>query len=277
MRAAFLLTRTEIRHRWPSLIVLAVLVALTGGVTLTAVAGARRTASSYERFLETSRNQDVILFADDARPADVAKLRAMPGVDAIGYGRQMTIVLPSGEFLGVGGALDRVLFHDVYRLRIVEGRAVRPGAADEVVIGEPLARASRLRVGQTLDLNSYTPAQVASLAHENVGKPLGPRIALRVVGISRSPSDLSLQGSAGGLLLLSKDFVDKYGHAIGNFSGPHGGVLLVRLRDHTAGVDDQHPVGNLDRRQAVGDDDRRAAAQQRAQSALHEPFRRQVQ
>jgi putative ABC transport system permease protein len=237
MRAAFLLSRTELRHRWPSLIVLAVLVALTGGVTLTAVAGARRTSSSYRRFLEKSRNQDLIIFADDVRPADVAKLRAMPGVDAIGYGRQMTIVRPSGEFIGVGGALDDVIFHDVYRLRIVEGRPVRPGASDEVVIGEPLARASGLHVGQLLDLNSYTPAQARGLARdEDVGKPLGPRLALRVVGISRSPSDLSLQGSAGGLLLLTKSFVDKYGHAIGNFSGPHGAVLLVRLRDHAAGV-----------------------------------------
>jgi putative ABC transport system permease protein len=45
-----------------------------------------------------------------------------------------------------------------------------------------------------------------------------------------------LQGSAGGLLLLSKDFVEKYGSRIGNFSGPHGGVLLARLTDGSDGV-----------------------------------------
>src|ERR1043165_9110942 len=112
MRAALLLARSELRRRWPSLLVLAVLVAFTGGVTLTAVAGARRTASSYDRFLEVSRNQDAILFADDVRPADVARLRQMPGVDAIGYARQMTIVRPNGEFLAVGGALDDVVFRD---------------------------------------------------------------------------------------------------------------------------------------------------------------------
>lgn len=236
MRAALLLTRSELRRRWPSLLVLAVLVAITGGVMLTAVAGARRTASSYNRFIDTSRNHDVILFVDDIRPADVARLRAMPGVEAIGYGRQMSIVLPSGEFLGVGGAIDNSIFHDVDRLRIVQGRSVRPGAADEVVIGEPLARSSGLRVGQVLNLRTFTQAQIRSLIRGESPVPAGPRVRLRVVGISRSPGDLSLQGSAGGLLLLSTDFVRKYGSRIGNFSGPHGGVLLARLTDHAAGV-----------------------------------------
>src|SRR5438094_2033161 len=110
MRAALLLSRSELRHRWASLLVLAVLVALTGGVTLTAVAGARRTSSSFDRFLDTSRSDDLTVFADDARPADVAKLRTIPGVEAIGYARGLVIVRASdaagGRFLAAGGALD---------------------------------------------------------------------------------------------------------------------------------------------------------------------------
>jgi len=236
MRAAWLLSRSEVRRRWPSLLVLAVLIAITGGVTLTGVAGARRTSSSYDRFLESSRNQDAIVFANDVRPADVARLRAMPGVEAIGYAAQLAIISPNRQFLGVGGARDDAIFRDILRLRIVEGRAVRPGAADEVVIGEPLARADRLHVGQVLELESFTPAQVASFERDDFPVPAGPHVRLRVVGISRTPSDLSLQGSAGGLLLLSRDFVEKYGSRIGSFNGPNGGVLLARLRDGSDGV-----------------------------------------
>src|SRR4029077_11389060 len=139
MRAAWLLSRSEVRRRWPSLLLLAVLIAITGGVTLTGVAGARRTSSSSDRFLEPSRNQDAIVFANDGRPADVARLRAMPGVEAIGYAGQLSIIQPNRQFLAVGGARDDVIFRDILRVRIVEGRAVRPGAADEVVIGEPIA------------------------------------------------------------------------------------------------------------------------------------------
>jgi hypothetical protein len=160
----------------------------------------------------------------------------MPGVEALGYARQMTIVRPSGEFVGVGGALDDVLFRDVDRLRIVEGRAAHPGAPDEVVVGEPLARASHVHLGDALDLQSFTPTQVAHFGRSDFPVPAGPRLHLQVVGITRSPSDLSLQGSAGGLLLLSTDFVAKYGSRIGNFSGPHGAVLLARLTDHADGV-----------------------------------------
>src|SRR5437868_3052175 len=182
MRAALMLSRSEIKRRGASLLLLAALVAVTGGVTLTAAAGARRTSSSYDRFIATTKNQDVVVFADDARPADVARLRALPGVEALGYARQMTIVRPSGEFVGVGGALDDVVFRDVDRLRIVEGRAVRPGATDEVVVGEPLARASNLHIGDALDLRSFTPAQVAHFGRGDLPVPAGPRLRLRVVG-----------------------------------------------------------------------------------------------
>src|SRR4029077_8931488 len=106
MRAAWLLSRSEVRRRWPSLLLLAVLIAITGGVTLTGVAGARRTSSSSDRFLEPSRNQDAIVFANDVRPADVARLRAMPGVEAIGYAAQLAIISPNRQFLGVGEVRD---------------------------------------------------------------------------------------------------------------------------------------------------------------------------
>jgi hypothetical protein len=237
MRAALLLSRCEIRRRWPGLLVLAVLVALTGGVTLTAVAGARRTASSFDRFLDVSRNDDVTVFADDVRPADVDKLRKLPGVEELGYARGMLLVGPNGQFLAAGGALDEVIFRDIDRLRILDGRPVRPGATDEVVIGEPLARVNGLHVGMLLNLKSYSPAQSSGLRQRgDVGKPEGPQLRLRIVGISRSPGDLSLQGSDGGVLLLSKALVDKYGTRIGTYAGPHAGVLLVRVHDHAAGV-----------------------------------------
>jgi len=106
MRAAWLLSRYELRRRWPSLLLLAVLIAVTGGVTLTAAAGARRTSSSYNRFIATSKDQDAIVFADDVRLADVARLRAMPGVEAIGYAVQMSIIQPNRQFLGTGGSVE---------------------------------------------------------------------------------------------------------------------------------------------------------------------------
>src|SRR5262245_15901654 len=118
MSAVRLLVRAELRRRWGSLLVVTLLVALAGGVTLAAVAGARRTETSFDRFQDATLSHDVLVFAEGIERRDVTKLRSLPGVEAIGYGRQLAMVRPDGEFLAVGGPLDDATFRDVARLRI---------------------------------------------------------------------------------------------------------------------------------------------------------------
>ena len=238
MGAISLLVRAELRRRWRSLVVVALLVAFAGGATLAAVAGARRTSTAFDRFRETTRNHDVLLFAQGINRADVERLRALPGVAAIGYLRQLALIRPDGNFLAVGGPLDDAVFRDVDRLRIVDGRAPRPGVPEEVVVPEPLARQTGLRTGDALPVRSFTQAQIGGITSDssNLPEPAGPKARLRVVGISRLPLDLSLQGRAGGVLIVQRSFVEKYGADIGNFSGESGGVLFVRLTDGEAGV-----------------------------------------
>ena len=47
--------------------------------------------------------------------------------------------------------------------------------------------------------------------------------------------------------------------------------------DDPAALDHQHPVGDLDRRQPVGDDERGPVGEDRPQRALHQPLRRDVE
>src|SRR5262249_33988581 len=233
-----LLWRAALRRSWRGLVFVAVVVALVGSVTLAALAGARRTSSSFDRFLQVSRAQDVLVFADDAARADVRRLRSLPGVEAIGYGRGLALLRPNGELVAAGAPLDGSFFRGVYRPRIVSGRDPAPGATDQVVLPEALARRLGLSVGDTLHLLSYTQEEVDAVRHGGaVDAPGGPRFALRVVGVSRMPLDLSLQGAAGGVMILPRAFSEQYGADIGNYSGPHGAVLLVRLTRGSAGVD----------------------------------------
>jgi hypothetical protein len=51
----------ELRARWRAWVSLAVLVALAGGCVLATVAGARRTGSAYQRFLQASKASDVLV------------------------------------------------------------------------------------------------------------------------------------------------------------------------------------------------------------------------
>ncbi len=213
---------------------IAVIVAFAGAVTLAAVAGASRTATSFDRFLDTTRTNHVLVFAEDVGPDDVEELRALPGVQGVGYARQLAMIRPDGEFLAVGGSLDDGLFTDVDRPFLVAGRSADPGAPDEVVVGESLATAEGLAPGDVVPVRSYSQEQVDT---GDLQVPAGPELELKVVGIERSAIDLSLQGGEGGVLLLPKAFTEAHGDQIGNFSGESGAVLLVRLDDGNAGVD----------------------------------------
>ena len=68
----------------------------------------------------------MLVFAEGIGPSDVQKLRSLPGVAAVGYLRQLAMTRPDGDFLAVGGPLDGAMFHDVNRLRIIDGRVPRP-------------------------------------------------------------------------------------------------------------------------------------------------------
>jgi hypothetical protein len=61
MGAVLLRVRAELRSGLRSWLGLALLVGLVGGVVIAAAAGARRTDSAYERFLEHQRAADVFL------------------------------------------------------------------------------------------------------------------------------------------------------------------------------------------------------------------------
>ena len=132
------------------------------------------------------------------------KLRSLPGIAAVGYLRQLAMTRPDGDFLAVGGPLDGAMFHQVNRLRIINGHAPRPDVPEEVVVPEPLAGQAHLRVGDSLPFKSSLPKQIATITSDaDLPEPKGPAATLRVVGISRLPIDLSLQSRSGGVLILN--------------------------------------------------------------------------
>ena len=75
--------RLDVRERLRSLAILALLVAVTSGVVLTSVAGARRGESAVERLLERTKPATVAALPN--RPGfDWDAVEALPGVEAVG-------------------------------------------------------------------------------------------------------------------------------------------------------------------------------------------------
>ena len=232
MRGSWLVARAELRRRWGSVVALTLLVGLVGALGLGALAGARRTSTAFDRFREETRARDLTVFTPDVDAATVAKLRALDGVQAIGQARALVTTV-NGEFSSTGAPLDGQVGSTVDRPRVVEPVGYRAAdRAREIAVPEPLARTQDIAIGDTITLHGFAPSQIEDLlAGGEVDEPAGPEVLLRVVGITRSPSDLSIEGQTGGVLFTTRRFAREYGRRIGAFAPV---VLLVRLSDDDA-------------------------------------------
>ena len=183
--------RSQLRRHWRSLVALGLVAGLVGGVATAAFAGARRTATAYDRLVDASGFGDAYVMLLEADPADVRAVAASPAVAGIVDSRYTV-----GRHTG---AEETVLFPvqtevaPSQRFVLRTGRWTDPGAADEIVVSERLAGWLDIGVGDVWPWQALTGAEFADLLRDRWdGAATGERVDLRVVGVVRSPTDVVL-------------------------------------------------------------------------------------
>lgn len=227
MGAVGMLARAEIRSRWRGTVVLTLLVGIVGAVVLASVAGARRSDSALPRFNAYSRSSDIELQVGTVTPAQLRAFRRVPKVTGVATLTGFFLATNARDSnLAIASADDTKLGTVVDRARLVMGRKANPKAVDELNIGEGLAADLHLTVGDHFPVTGYTVAQSVRAVTENddPGKPLGPKVDLRIVGIVRRPLDLGDRGASGGVVVLTPAFTHKYKSQIYRF----GSILRIR-------------------------------------------------
>jgi FtsX-like permease family len=151
-------------RRWPGYLALALLVGLVGGVAMGAVVAARRTDSSYPKFLASTNPSDLVVqpFTSPAyAPGFVRQLARLPHVARAAVAVPLTAVTltPSGhpgtvllahvQLAATVGGPDG-LYSGQDRVTITAGRRPDPARADEVVATQDAASAFHLHVGSRL-------------------------------------------------------------------------------------------------------------------------------
>ena len=231
MRAVAFVAWRDARRRWLGTIAAALLVGIVGAVVLSTVAGARRSDSALHRFNVYSRSADIELTLAPPSAAQMAAFARTPGIAALATLR-VYAVQPTNipvQNLAIGAPINGTMDNAVDRPRLISGRLENPGVADQIDIGESLAHLAHLRIGDTLDLESWTPAQITRIfSTGQFVKPAGPRPRLRIIGIVRRPLDLGERGGQGGVTVLPQAFNTVYGKKIGTFAG-----LALRIRTVT--------------------------------------------
>ena len=205
------LVARELRNRWRGALAIALVVGLAGGVVLASAAGARRTGSAYDRFVDETATRDAWMQVDEGNvDAILDEVEALDLVESSGR-VEMIPVMPTDESLVTDVDLtllaspDGRWGTDIDRPVVLEGRVPHASATDEVLLNELAAEQTGLVVGDRIEAAAFTPQQLEKLftggTFEGFG---GPEVDLRVVGIGRQASDL--QGSEisqGGMLLVS--------------------------------------------------------------------------
>ncbi len=233
MRAITMVAWSDLRRRWVGTLAVAVIVGIVGALVLSTVAGARRTSTALRRFNEYSRSADLEVTPGRATAEQLAAFRTTPGIAALGllriYALQPTNATP---YLSIGAPVDGEMNNAVDRPRLISGRLADPNDADELDIGESIANLAHLKIGDTLNLKSWSQAQVDRVF--TTGKfepPSGPAPQLHIVGIVRRPLDLGARSAAGGVVVLTPGFNRKYGNQIGTFNGYAMRIRTVSAAD----------------------------------------------
>jgi putative ABC transport system permease protein len=285
MAAVWARVRAELRRRWRATLLLALVVGLTGGVVLAAVAGARRTDSAMGRFLAYYRPLNVSVEAEEL---DLRAVERLPEVAATGKGAYMALAPPTASgapdpalgsvnpWVDAGGGIGRTS----ERPLLVAGRLPDPARPLEAAVDETLAARRHVGPGRTLRMWAYTAQQVEQIsAAGGFGAdpvaPKGPALDLTVTGIVRLPHDLSPVAVDQDVIYLGSDdlyltvaFWRAYGTTVGNLGVGQGFRLRRGERDleaFSAGV--RGLPGGQKAIILVGSDAERAAA--RAERAIH--------
>lgn len=216
-----------------------VLLGLVGGVALAAAAGARRTATAYDRMLAQVAPYDVLVNPDEGSesaltPGDIAEL---PGVTAVGtlLGVPVVPVDADGEpnLDGFTVALaDGVAGREVGVPLMDEGRL--PEASDEVLVSPTFAEEHGVGVGGTVPMLmvDFEAALAAEEAGE-LGALPGEVRAFTVSGVGTLYDDVSIdEGFQEDVFVLGEGYARDHGETA-LFSG-----TMVQLQGGHAAVDD---------------------------------------
>ena len=238
MRITSAWLRLELRRRWGSLTVLAMLVLVSTATVLTATAGARRGDTALDRLWAQTRPATVSVLAN--QPGfDWARVRALPEVAALAefpvtYG--FSVGCCRATSTGWAYA-SKDWGRKIERPVLVAGRLFNPARADEVVVTPQFLASYHKRLGDTVTLLLATPQQADQGFDGSTGPARGPRIRARIVGVGNNTWD-SVNGNGPGQRGAVIASPGLFAHYRANVLGTNGQAYvnaLVRLKGGRAG------------------------------------------
>jgi hypothetical protein len=237
----------QVRRRWRACVALAVFIGLIGGLSISLIAGSRRSASVVARYLAAGRHYDLGLYlekADDqGQPVlTTAQLTAIPGVERADLNTYvaMTARTAGGRTDGVNAlALDPTVPDPT--TRIIDGEIPDGSNPFEAVVNEDFVKEFGRSTGDTIRVQMFGPDQFGEVQAGKY-KPGGPHFRFHITGVMQSPATFSsderhqLAGSTysdTNVMVVPQKFYEEHRRDFLDF-GPNYGIVL---KDGSAGSD----------------------------------------
>lgn len=195
--------RLDLRRRWRSLAVLALLIAVASGTVMAALAGARRGASAQERLNSRVLPATSAILANTPG-FDWGPIRALPEVEAMSnFVVDYTMSVEGADPESIGFPVtDDAYGRTIETLVLFSGRMFDPSRADEAVVTRQFVSHYHKGVGDTVVLILATPKEIANEEGSGPnGAYTGPRVTVHIVGVGESSSTWGVDtpGGPGGL------------------------------------------------------------------------------
>jgi hypothetical protein len=219
--------RAQVRSRWKSWLLIAVLVTVVGGFVLAASAAGWRTDAALPHFVAThGYDATVYTAADTAMPPrsalpEVTAITRVLGVDSGVPRCDCSRPLNPTEFSVIAPAGGPQVWN------LVAGHEPDPSDPYQVVASAYLEQAAGVHIGTVIHVPLYAASQTQ--AYNNASgaypAPTGPTVAFHVVGLEASELDLPYGATPSYEVFTSRAFTKEVAPKAAS-----GVVFLVRLR-----------------------------------------------
>lgn len=234
--------RAAIRSGWRAYVGAILLLGILGGMSMFAIAGARRTQSAYPRFLRAANVSTMAIDNGGYDAKRISEIAAFPEVKS-----SRTYMAPFGGVMGPDGRPDFAVqaellasvdgrYFDQDRFTPTSGRLPDIARVEEIVVNEAAAQRYGWKVGQSLQLGMIDEKKVPESGP--LDAPIDMRIKATIVGVGLFTEEvLQDETDASPLILGTPAFATKtmkyaqYAWQGLVLNGGDGDVEAVRARN----------------------------------------------
>lgn len=186
-RAAWLWAKRQLRQRWRSVAVLAMLTAVAGGLAMAAMIGARRSVVVVDEAVRESR-QPTVLSLPSAPGFDWSDIVALPYVESYGLFAVGAFCIEEAGGLGPGGLCGAPpvaggWYESIARPNMVDGGL--PTEPDEIAVNRMAQREHGWEIGDRLHVATIGPGNLDRywMAAPRGPDPWGPVVEVTIAGV----------------------------------------------------------------------------------------------